>query len=159
MSDLSWCKNLAQFEPSSGDWKLKNDLSSDPIPVSKINAIVCEMHEEAKKNAYAFTAYSLNRIDLKVLPIQAVDSRILNGFIILHGKNQIRIERNKKLLMIHFTEIIGFDIKERLSYTLTPRKDFLGEILWDVNGNRLVNSDLIVKIMLETLVKESLKST
>ena len=155
MADMEWYKNLAEASFVDGKWHFEDPEKVEQLLSFKVKTVINNLFDDAADAIEIYNQHAHGRSKISTLPISDSYSNSLIGFVALLETSQVKLVRKNQCLEMYLVEVNGHEPKTSLLHKLVPCYDSLGSLMWQTKSKNLINHDLIVKIMLEELVKAS----
>src|SRR5262249_35340382 len=126
---------------------------SQVYPATEVEDIIGELLEEAIEAAEVFNHYAQGKKTLKILPLNVESELQTSGFLLLLGRTQIRIQQTGKTIEAMLTLMRGYQMKTALLHKFAPLVDSFGTVMWKMDDKLLLTKELIVRKLLEEVVR------
>jgi hypothetical protein len=158
MADQEWIKNLANAKFIDGTWETANPEAVTKLAADRIEDTIIEIYEEAAEAADVFNLHAVDRPAIRILPIARDKSAGEGGLIMLLGRIQLNLEIIKNKLEARITTVDGYHRSTNLLASLHPHADPFGSVMWIADKSSLMTNEIIIKRLLEQLVKSAFES-
>ena len=159
MADPEWVKNLLESELSDGHWQPSNINKLKRTIREKIDLTFQLIRRELGEMIKIYDESPMSSIPIKLMPMGASDRGLTKGLIILAGPFQMDIIFDDEEIAAHLAKVSEYDRKVIKARVFSPRYDSFGSIAWHADTGMLMNSEMVVQILFEDLIrsiKESL---
>jgi len=153
MTDMEWYKNLAEANFENGKWVFEDNEKVEKLLSFKIKTVVNNLFDLASDAIEVFNQHAVEKPKINLLPISDTYSSSLVGFVALLGTTQVKIIKKSQAIEVFLIDINGHSPETTLLHSFQPCYDAIGSVLWQTDSKNLINEDIIVKTMLEELVK------
>lgn len=150
MVDEIWLRNLARAKFNEGNWQFEGTEDVETIVQSRIERSVSDLFDLAYE---AVTVYNLHASAERAIKLLASSGDA--GFTLLCGGVQVRLNKVKQTLIVSQITVEGFASKPEVIGRFTPLADPFGAIVWSENNRLIMEGGMLVKKILEQLIKES----
>lgn len=154
MADIEWYKNLAEAEYVNGKWKFEDPERVEQILSFKVKTVINNLFDDVGDAIEIYNQHARTRSQINCLPISDTYSNALAGFVLLLETSQIKLLRKNQHLEVYSINISGHTTQTKLIHKLSPCYDALGSLMWSTGDKNLINEDLIVKLVMEEIVKD-----
>ncbi len=158
MADQEWIKNLAGARLVNGQWRTDNPEEVTKLAAHRIEDTIVEIYEEASEAADLFNLHAVDRPAIRILPIPKDKSAGDGGLILLLGRIQLNVEIINSKLEARITTVDGYSRITNLLASLSPHVDPFGSVMWIADKTSLLTNEIIIKRLLEQLVKSAFES-
>ena len=148
-----WIRNLAKARYDGNQWIVDDPESARLNATTQIDEIIGEALEEAIDAAEIFNFHAEGKKTLRILPIQPDSATVAAGFIMLLGRTQIKILQVNGRIETALTLMRGYRVKSAALHTFDPIPDAFGNVQWLMDRKELLTRELIIKKLLEELVR------
>jgi len=157
MADKEWIKNLATATWSQGKWLHEEPDNVRRLMRNRIEDSTYLIHQEAQDAAELYNLYSKSRVKLNVLPLgQAPDQ--VRGVVFMLGSTHATLKLEQDLLAFNLTSLQGFQKVMIKAYNIRPQVDVFGSLVWQPDHATMMGPDMLVKRVLEELLKQAHES-
>lgn len=153
MADMEWFKNLAEANFVNGKWHFDDPEKVEQLLSFKVKTTMNQIFDEVQDAIEIYNQHAQGGNKISTLPIADNYSNTLVGVVALLGTSQVKLIRKNQNLELYLVDINGHSAKTSLINKLAPCYDSLGSLMWQTKDKNLVGQDIIVKMMLEDLVK------
>jgi len=158
MADKEWIKNLASAKLVNGQWQNTDPQGVSHLAESRIEESVVQLFEEATEAADLYNLHAIDRPSINILSIAKEKSRGNGGVIMLLGKTQLNVEIYNNTLEAQLTTVDGFHRNTTILAKLTAQTDSFGSVMWLADKSSLMSNELIVKKLMEQLVRSAFQA-
>jgi hypothetical protein len=155
MISEQWIKTLATAEFDQGSWRTKNPKEIQKQLEQKVMETVQVLFNEVKDSCEIFNQYSVKATTLRLLPISSHHEDFMEGFVLLYGNVQLKVLYDQNQLVARFIAVDGFSSEAKICVIFRPCFDALGSLYWKTENGVLMNYELMVKTLFETIVREA----
>ena len=153
MADIEWYKNQAEAEYINGKWQFEDPERVEQLLSFKVKTVINTLFDDVGDAIEIYNQHAVSRPQISCLPISDTYSNSLAGFVILLETSQVKLLRKNQCLEIYAINISGHNARTKLIHKLNPCYDALGSLMWSTSDKNLINEDIIVKLIMEELVK------
>ena len=153
MPDNEWFRNLAEASYEDGHWQFKDRNRVERTLASKLETVVSQLLDDANDAIDIYNHHVKGGLKIKNLPIAHKATNALIGFVLLLGDKQVKLVKEGQTLQMSVLKVNGHDSEVSNYYQLNACYDPLGSLLWKADGQNLLGNEMIIKLILEELVK------
>jgi hypothetical protein len=157
MADKEWIKNLATATWKQGKWEQEEPDRVRRLMRSRIEDSTFLLLQEAQDAAEIFNLYSKSPIKLGVLPLGQLPERV-GGVIFMLGSTHASLKLENDMLAFNLTSLQGFQKVLIRAYNIRPQVDAFGSLVWQPDQAPMMGPEMIVKRVLEELIKQAHES-
>jgi hypothetical protein len=157
MADKEWIKNLATATWKQGKWEQEEPDRVRRLMRGRIEDSTFLILQEAQDAAEIYNLYSKSPIKLNVLPIGQTPENV-EGVIFMLGSTHVSIILENDMLAFNLTSLQGFQKVLIKAYNIRPQVDVFGSLVWQPDHAPMMGPEMIVKRVLEELIKKAHES-
>lgn len=152
MLDKSWLKNLAGAHYVGESWQTANPDKVAAQTKSKVSHYTDDLFDRLKDTVELFNEFANREREIHILPMSASNTPH-RGFMVLMGRYQLRVVQKENKLELYSVSMDGFYKQEKTLLSLRIEVDALGMVMWSNKDVGMLNQDMLVHFIMETLVK------
>jgi hypothetical protein len=157
MADKEWIKNLATATWKQGKWEHQEPERVRQLMRNRIEDSTFLLLQESQDAAEIYNSHSPSPVKLKVLPLGHTPEKI-GGVIFMLGSTHASLKLENDQLAFNLTSLQGFQKVPIKAYNIRPQVDAFGSLVWQPDHAPLMGPEMIVKRVLEELIKQAHES-
>ncbi len=157
MADKEWIKNIAAATWKQGKWEHQEPEQVRQLMRTRIVDSTFLLLQEALDVAEIYNLYSKSAVKLHVLPLGQTPEKV-GGVIFMLGSTHASLKLENDMLAFNLTSLQGFQKILVRAYNIRPQVDVFGSLVWQPDQAPMMGPDMIVKRVLEELVKQAHES-
>ncbi len=156
MADREWLENLASADYGDSQWTLAYPERAKELAQHRLSRAIEDLQKEAVDSVVVFNQHAPRGKEISVVgQSSAPNSR---SFLVVMGTCQIAIDTQGAAITATILRRRGFEIDRLPLYKFVPSFDSFGDLRWGTDQYPLCDYETIVKLLLESLCREVLKS-
>lgn len=150
--DREWLRQLAQARTEQGRLVPNDPEGLKRDAMRHLMSAAAILQQEAEDWCAIFNMYAPKE-QLRILPLAATTpGRVLpQGFMMLLGGQQVRIEQHQYTLKASLIYIEAFQQREKPLHVFEAKVDMFGGIHWIMDQKTTVTNEMILKTLLRIL--------
>ena len=153
MTDHEWIRNLATAKYEDGQWAIVDGERLRAAAGERVRDAIADLVVEAQEAADIYNVHAKGR-QMKVLPLNKSETGgATAGLMMLLGHINLSVEYIPHHMIVRMTLVKDFRKASRVLFTFTPRLDTFGDLHWSLDNGMIMNHDMIVKKLFETIVR------
>jgi hypothetical protein len=149
-----WIKTLATAEFAEGSWRIKDPQEVQRELERRVNSALGELYAEFRDSCEIYNQYSGSNRTLRVIPLAQEHGDPREGFMLLCGNTHIKVIIEENKIVARLVAVSRFNSVKKPCGIFHPCFDALGSLYWKSETGVLMNFEFMVKVLLETLVRE-----
>jgi hypothetical protein len=158
MPDRDWLINLASSTFDGAGLaacdlsKAQNDLNR------KVEGSIPRLVQITSEALEVHNLHAPSNRAIRLLSLKATSVLPGGGYLMLLVQHQIRVEHDLQGISAKLACVEGYQARHLQTRLFTPHGDALGGLHWLLDGKTIVSDDMIVRILLEDLVRAAMGS-